>query len=112
VQVEFNDFAFEGLGGALQLGQVDAAIAAASVTSKEPGQYTAVWNLVNTQNVPFGESLRVAVTRTLTHASSRNSCKMRLSGKKITEDLIDRMMGWRHSAFNELRTTHPIMRPP
>jgi polar amino acid transport system substrate-binding protein len=32
VQVEFNDFAFEGLGGALQLGQVDAAIAAASVT--------------------------------------------------------------------------------
>jgi len=32
VAVEFNDFAFEGLGGALQLGQVDAAIAAASVT--------------------------------------------------------------------------------
>jgi len=32
VEVEFNDFAFEGLGGALQLGQVDAAIAAASVT--------------------------------------------------------------------------------
>ena len=33
VQVEFNDFAFDGLGGALQLGQIDAAIAAASVTA-------------------------------------------------------------------------------
>jgi polar amino acid transport system substrate-binding protein len=32
VEVEFNDFAFEGLGGALQLGQVDAAVAAISVT--------------------------------------------------------------------------------
>lgn len=26
--------------------------------------------------------------------------KMLLSGKKITEDLIDMMMGWRHSGFN------------
>jgi ABC-type amino acid transport substrate-binding protein/heat shock protein HslJ len=32
VQVEFNDFAFDGLGHALQLGQIDAAIAAISVT--------------------------------------------------------------------------------
>lgn len=32
VQVEFNDFAFEGLLDALRLGQVDAAIAAISVT--------------------------------------------------------------------------------
>jgi polar amino acid transport system substrate-binding protein len=32
VKVEFNDFAFEGLGSALQLGQIDAAIAAISVT--------------------------------------------------------------------------------
>ena len=26
--------------------------------------------------------------------------KMLLSRKKITEDLIDMMMGWRHSGFN------------
>ncbi len=32
VKVEFNDFAFDGLGSALQLGQIDAAIAAISVT--------------------------------------------------------------------------------
>ncbi len=32
VEVEFNDFAFDGLGNALQLGQIDAAIAAISVT--------------------------------------------------------------------------------
>ncbi len=31
-QVVFNDFAFDGLGSALQLGQIDAAIAAISVT--------------------------------------------------------------------------------
>ena len=31
VQVEYQDFAFDGLGGALQLGQVDAVIAAISV---------------------------------------------------------------------------------
>lgn len=32
VEVEFNDFAFDGLGGAVSLGQVDAAIAAIAVT--------------------------------------------------------------------------------
>ncbi len=32
VEVEFNDFAFDGLGHALLLGQIDAAIAAISVT--------------------------------------------------------------------------------
>ncbi len=32
VSIEFNDFAFDGLGGALFLGQIDAAIAAISVT--------------------------------------------------------------------------------
>ena len=32
VEVVFNDFAFDGLGGALTLGQIDAAIAAISVT--------------------------------------------------------------------------------
>ncbi len=34
IQVEYHDFAFDGLGGALQLGQIDAAIAAVSVTSE------------------------------------------------------------------------------
>lgn len=32
VEIEFNDFAFDGLGGALFLGQIDAAIAAISIT--------------------------------------------------------------------------------
>ncbi len=32
VKIEFNDFAFDGLGNALQLGQIDAAISAISVT--------------------------------------------------------------------------------
>ena len=32
VEVEFSDMAFDGLGGALQVGQIDAAIAAISVT--------------------------------------------------------------------------------
>lgn len=32
IQVEYRDFAFDGLSGALQLGQIDAAIAAISVT--------------------------------------------------------------------------------
>jgi polar amino acid transport system substrate-binding protein len=34
IQVEYRDFAFDGLGSALQLGQIDAAIAAVSVTSE------------------------------------------------------------------------------
>lgn len=38
VEVEFNDFAFDGLGGALQLGQIDAAIAAISVTPERQEQ--------------------------------------------------------------------------
>lgn len=38
VQVEFNDFAFDGLGGALQMGQIDAAIAAISVTPERQEQ--------------------------------------------------------------------------
>ena len=32
LQIEYRDFAFDGLGGALQLGQIDVAIAAISVT--------------------------------------------------------------------------------
>ncbi len=38
VQVEFNDFAFDGLGNALVLGQIDAAIAAISVTPERQEQ--------------------------------------------------------------------------
>ena len=38
VQVEFNDFAFDGLGGALVIGQIDAAIAAISVTPERQEQ--------------------------------------------------------------------------
>lgn len=38
VEVELNDFAFEGLGGALQLGQIDMAISAISATA-ERAQY-------------------------------------------------------------------------
>jgi polar amino acid transport system substrate-binding protein len=34
VEVEFNDMAFDGLGGALQVGQIDAAIAAISITDE------------------------------------------------------------------------------
>ena len=34
VEVEFNDMAFDGLGGALQVGQIDAAIAAISITDQ------------------------------------------------------------------------------
>jgi polar amino acid transport system substrate-binding protein len=34
VQVDYRDFAFDGLGGALQLGQLDAAIAAISVVAE------------------------------------------------------------------------------
>ena len=32
VTVELNDFAFDGLGSAIQIGQIDVAIAAISVT--------------------------------------------------------------------------------
>jgi polar amino acid transport system substrate-binding protein len=38
VQVEFVDFAFEGLGSALQIGQIDAAISAISVTPEREAQ--------------------------------------------------------------------------
>jgi ABC-type amino acid transport substrate-binding protein len=38
VAVEFNDMAFDGLGGALQVGQIDAAIAAISVTDQRREQ--------------------------------------------------------------------------
>lgn len=38
VQVEFNDFAFDGLGSALNLGQIDAAISAISVTPEREQQ--------------------------------------------------------------------------
>lgn len=38
VEVEFMDMAFDGLGGALQLGQIDAAIAAISVTPQRATQ--------------------------------------------------------------------------
>ena len=38
VQVEFNDFAFDGLGSALDLGQIDAAISAISVTPERQQQ--------------------------------------------------------------------------
>lgn len=34
VEVEFNDMAFDGLGGALQVGQIDAAIAAISISDQ------------------------------------------------------------------------------
>ncbi|MCJ7511591.1 MAG: transporter substrate-binding domain-containing protein, partial [Anaerolineales bacterium] len=34
VPIEMNDFAFDGLGAALQIGQIDAAIAAISVTDE------------------------------------------------------------------------------
>ncbi|CUS04480.2 protein of unknown function [Candidatus Promineifilum breve] len=34
VEVEFNDMAFDGLGGALQVGQIDVAIAAISITDQ------------------------------------------------------------------------------
>lgn len=34
VEVEFKDMAFDGLGGALQLGQIDAALAAISITDE------------------------------------------------------------------------------
>ncbi len=37
VAVEFNDMAFDGLGGALQVGQIDAAIAAISVSEARQG---------------------------------------------------------------------------
>jgi polar amino acid transport system substrate-binding protein len=37
VQVEFRDFAFDGLSGALQLNQIDAAIAAISITPEREG---------------------------------------------------------------------------
>ncbi|MCZ2114583.1 MAG: transporter substrate-binding domain-containing protein [Anaerolineae bacterium] len=38
VEVEFKDMAFDGLGGALQVGQIDAAIAAISITDQRRGQ--------------------------------------------------------------------------
>lgn len=38
VEVEFNDMAFDGLGGALQVGQIDAAIAAISITEQRREQ--------------------------------------------------------------------------
>lgn len=34
IEVEFNDMAFDGLGGALQVGQIDAALAAISITDQ------------------------------------------------------------------------------
>ncbi len=39
VGVEITDFAFEGLGAAVQIGQVDAAIAALSVTEERQAQF-------------------------------------------------------------------------
>ncbi|MCO6449698.1 MAG: META domain-containing protein [Caldilineales bacterium] len=38
MELEFRDFAFDGLGGALQLGQIDAAIAAISFTPERARQ--------------------------------------------------------------------------
>ena len=38
IQVEYHDFAFDGLGSALALGQIDAAIAAVSVTPEREGK--------------------------------------------------------------------------
>ncbi len=38
VDVEFNDMAFDGLGGALRVGQIDAALAAISITSERREQ--------------------------------------------------------------------------
>ena len=38
VEVELKDFAFDGLGAALQVGQIDAAIAAISVTEEREQQ--------------------------------------------------------------------------
>ena len=38
IQVEYHNFAFDGLGGALQLGQIDAAIAAISVTPEREAE--------------------------------------------------------------------------
>jgi polar amino acid transport system substrate-binding protein len=38
VAISYRDYAFDGLGGALQLGQIDAAIAAISVTSERQSQ--------------------------------------------------------------------------
>lgn len=38
VAVEFNDMAFDGLGGALQVGQIDVAIAAISITEQRREQ--------------------------------------------------------------------------
>lgn len=38
VEVEFKDMAFDGLGGALQLGQIDAALAAISITDERQEQ--------------------------------------------------------------------------
>lgn len=37
IAIEYRDFAFDGLGAALQLGQIDAAIAAVSVTPEREG---------------------------------------------------------------------------
>ncbi|MFA9404099.1 MAG: transporter substrate-binding domain-containing protein, partial [Anaerolineales bacterium] len=39
VSVEVVDFAFQGLGGALQIGQIDAAIAAISVTEERQAEF-------------------------------------------------------------------------
>jgi len=40
------------------------------------------------------------ITRDLEKLFRYKAFKMLLSRKKITEDLIDMMMGWRHSGFN------------
>ncbi|MGD9047989.1 MAG: transporter substrate-binding domain-containing protein [Anaerolineae bacterium] len=54
VQIDYRDFAFDGLGGALQLGQIDAAIAAISVVAEREA-------LVDFTNVYFvGEDAALA----------------------------------------------------
>ena len=47
VDVEFNDLAFDGLGGALTLGQIDAAISAISVTPTRRSRSTSATSITS-----------------------------------------------------------------
>jgi len=75
VQVEFKDFAFDGLGDALQLGQIDAAISAISVTPAREEQ-------VDFSNVYYvgADALLVAADSPLTSLTKEDDLsKLRLA---------------------------------
>ncbi|MGD9148628.1 MAG: transporter substrate-binding domain-containing protein, partial [Anaerolineae bacterium] len=85
VQIDYRDFAFDGLGGALQLGQIDVAIAAISVVPERE-------SLVDFTNVYFvGEDAALAredSTITLTSVDDLAQYKVGVERGSVYQDWL------------------------